>query len=533
MRIENLIGSGSGSGLNNEFRELLSTWADDLESLRQNALLSESNFLTFTRERGVPVCGVCSGEPSDFSDRGWLPFDGLYDDGTRLYHPFRIYSLYFLLEACDLHISKVSSLHPKEMLSLVAQVLENCIPNDTAFKQLADSYNRVVDLAILLEPIYWPYISGWTSFSSRLTEEARNTRLVEYKEKVRELLLLLDIKEWKTIHERLRRQATNIDDNDDLYLLLRLSRWDRREKLEGKIALALWIRHVAEVIRLGFADICSEKWDEEDQAFGMWHPGGRKAFYGTDRPIEEASIARPYLAFHFGFFTGSVVRWYVEGETEYFAITEVLPNAPLEGIELINLRGNLASEKQNIALKLNDHLEEDLRLKRFSIISFDRDVPINVRTIQRMVEADKVVGLIAAHQPDFEFQNFSLAELIEVIIRIEVQAGGDPEVIRRVDWSGIRNGQALDNRYRSIELKKHQSLKGERWGRALAAYAQDYPNLPDTSDTLRPFWKEIGAALRSKMANYDMQKTEYTFNLNTFEAKKKRIELDKTLLLGD
>ena len=512
---------GPESGLNNEFREQFSAWADDLESLRQNSLLTESNFLTFTRERGVPVCGVCSGEPSDFSDRGWLPFDGQYDDGTRLYHPFRIYALYFLLEACDLHISKVSSLHPEEMLSLVAQVLENCIPNDTAFQQLADGYNRVVDLAILLEPIYWPSISGWTSSSAWLTEDARNARLAEYKEKVRKLLLLLDPEEWKKIHERLRHQSAIIDDNDDLYLLLRLSRWNRRERLKGKIALALWIRHIAEVIRLGFADICAEKWDEEDQAFGMWHPGGRKAFYGTDRPIEEAAIARPYLAFHFGFFTGSVVRWYVEGETEYFAITEVLPDAPLEGIELINLRGNLASEKQNIALKLNDHLEEDLKLKRFSIISFDRDVPTNVRTIQRIIEADKVVGLIAAHQPDFEFQNFSLAELVEVIIRIEVQAGGDSEVIRRVDWSGIRNGQALDDRYRGIEQKKHQNLKGERWGRALAVYAQDYPYLPDNPSILRPFWREINAALRSKMANYDMQKATFTFNPRTFKAQKR------------
>jgi hypothetical protein len=514
--------------VNNDFRGQLSAWADELERLRQNSLLSESNFLTFTRERGVPVAGVCSGEPSDFSDRGWLPFDGLYDDGTRLYHPFRIYSLYFLLEACGLHISKASSLHPKEMLSLVARVLENCIPNSTAFQKLADWHNRVVDLAILLEPIYWPCITGQTSFSGLLTEDSRDAYIAAYKEKITKLLLSLDPEEWKRIHERLRRQATNIDDNDDLYLLLRLSRWDRREKLKGKVALALWIRHIAEVIRLGFADICEEKWDEEDQAYGWWHPGGRKSFYGTERPIENAAIARPYLAFLFGFFTGSVVRWYVEGETEYYAIAEVLPNASLEGIELINLRGNIASEKQNIALKLNDHLEEDLKLKRFSIISFDQDVPTNVRTIRKMIEADKIVGLIAAHEPDFEFQNFSLNELVEVITRIEVQAGGDPEVIRKVDWSGVRNGKALDDKYQSIVSRKHLNLKGECWGKALAAYAQEYPNFPDTPEILRPFWNEIGAALRSKMANYDMQKDTYTFSLQTFEAKEKT-ETEKTL----
>jgi hypothetical protein len=453
--------------------------------------------------------------------RGWLPHDSQSDNGALLFHPFRIYPLYTLIEACDLNISKVSALYPEGMLSLVAQVLKNRIPSDAEFRQLAAKYNRIVDLAILLEPIYWPTISGWTTSSGLLTEDARDARLEEYKKKVRKLLLSLNPEEWKSIHERLRRQATNIDDNDDLYLLLRLSNWNRRENLKGKIALALWIRHIAEVLRLGFSDMCGEKWEEEDQAYGMWHPGGRKSFYGTERPIENAIIARPYLAFLFGFFTGSVVRWYVEGETEYYAIAEVLPNAPIEGIELINLRGSIASEKQNAPLKLKDLLEEDLKLRRFSIISFDRDVPANVRTIRKMIEAEKIVGLVAAHQPDFEFQNFSLTELVEVIARTEIQAGGDPEVIRRFDWSGIQSGKALDDRYINILSRKYPNLKGERWGRALAAYAQEFPNLPDPPDTLRPFWNEIGAALRSKMASYDMQKETYRFSLQTFEAKKK------------
>ena len=42
-----------------------------------------------------------------------------------------------------------------------------------------------------------------------------------------------------------------------------------------------------------------------------------------------------------------------------------------------------------------------------------------MRVIRRLVEQDCVVGLIADHNPDFEFANFTVTELAEVAAGID------------------------------------------------------------------------------------------------------------------
>ena len=107
---------------------------------------------------------------------------------------------------------------------------------------------------------------------------------------------------------------------------------------------------------------------------------GREVF-GSERPLDDALQSKPYLAWEYGLFTGSVVRWYVEGETEYYAILSILPEPSKVGLELVNLRGNIASGRDNAALKLQDWLIEDKALRRFSMISFDFDVAANVESL--------------------------------------------------------------------------------------------------------------------------------------------------------
>src|SRR4029434_2252268 len=50
--------------------------------------------------------------------------------------------------------------------------------------------------------------------------------------------------------------------------------------------------------------------------------------------LDDEVDSAPYLAWRFGLFTGSVVRWYVEGDTEYAAIMHVLAAPAKAGIEL-------------------------------------------------------------------------------------------------------------------------------------------------------------------------------------------------------
>ena len=498
---------------------------EELNSLRQNRLVDESSFIRFANERGIRACGVCTGDPGDFYKRGWLTGDGTNYDGGPLFHPFRIYPLFKTLEVCSLNIATSSTLRRDSVLEFIAVVLSS-LPSIEEIGEITRHWSRAVDLAILLEPIYWPLVNGKISYSGRLRGDDFDALMEKYRQKVLHLVGTLDSTQWQDIHKAIIFDAYRMDPNDTLYLLLRVSDWHQREKLNGKIGGALWLRHIAEVIRRAFEEVTTEKWPEEDQATGWWHPGARLRIFGSERPIDDELKAKPYLALKFGLFTGSLVRWYVEGETEYFAIRHILLEPSRSGIELVNLRGVVQAERDNIALKLQDWLKEDMALRRYSMISFDTDVSTNVKSVRRQIDQKHVVGYIAAHKPDFEFANFTVQELAEIAARIDEKNGISGEKVRKADWTGVNTGKTFEALYKKASARKPRSLKGQQWGEALAAYILEYPKRPDDGRE-RPFWQEIQAALRARFASYDLQQ-KIGFDRDTFESVDLRAEGDLT-----
>jgi hypothetical protein len=197
------------------------------------------------------------------------------------------------------------------------------------------------------------------------------------------------------------------------------------------------------------------------------------------------------------------------------AILHALPEPSKLGVELINLHGVIGSDRDNIALKLGDWLREDMAFRRFSLISFDGDVEQNVKAIRRQLERQNVVGFITAHQPDFEFANFTTQELAEVAARFDEAHGFSGDAVRNGDWTGITNARAFEERYKEVSAKG-QALKGKEWGKALAAYAEEYPNRSDNGSE-RLFVGAIRAALKGRIARYDVQKAHFGFDPNTFE----------------
>jgi hypothetical protein len=202
--------------------------------------------------------------------------------------------------------------------------------------------------------------------------------------------------------------------------------------------------------------------------------------------------------------------------TEYYAVIESQQNPAEYGIELLNLKGAIATNKNNITLTIGDLLLEDVAQKRFSIISFDTDVPDNRKAFQRQVKAGRVVGSIAAHTPDFEFANFAIQELVEIAARIDDTHNYSGDVTRGADWNGVTNARAFENRYKEVSDRKPQSLKGEEWGRALAKYAYEHPNRSDTG-VQRDFIHQITLALRTRFARYADHKKRYKIDPNTFK----------------
>ena len=77
-----------------DLAQSLVDWRDGLEPIRQNGLLDEGAFITFAKRRGIAVWGVISGDPGKLFKRGWLASDGVRENKTPLFHPFRVYPLH-------------------------------------------------------------------------------------------------------------------------------------------------------------------------------------------------------------------------------------------------------------------------------------------------------------------------------------------------------------------------------------------------------------------------------------------------------
>jgi len=470
-----------------------------LNALRQLSLLEEGRFLQFARERGVPVIGIGTGDPGEFHRRGWLTADDKLRNGCLRFHPFRILPLLKILDHCQLRVARSALITPdaRRILDLCVTDLER---RQDQLATLAEQYNRIADLAILLEPIYWPKI---VSLSVAVHAEWSS----RYRQKVVRHIRLLDPAPWKAAHKQLRNDAAELDNNPELYLLLRVAPWREREAVRGGIGGALWIRHIAEVIRRAFEEAQVTQWEEEDQAHFLTNPNVRHRKFGSDRPLKDPTLTKPYLAYHFGLHTGSVVRWYVEGDTEYGAVSALLERPARFGVEVVNLGGKLVSLAQSLA--------EDLALRRFSLISFDTDERSNLKTMRAHAGRDRIVGAVAAHAPDFEFANFTIDELVEIAARFDDAQGFKGEHVRKASWEGIKKGRDFEARYRKVSERK-RDIKGEHWGKALAEYIREHPRRPDGKE--RPILQLLRAAMLSWNSNYDRHKQDFRIDPNTFQS---------------
>lgn len=483
----------------------------------QNSLLDESGLIRFTRARGIAVSGVVSGDPSKFKEMGWLDSDELPNDDTVLFHPFRIYPLHLAVESCRLNIGP-SSINRKTFGDFLNKT-KDFLPELDHITRNAKFANEIANIAILLEPIYWPIITSRTSWNGLIEYESHNALVESYKEKILLLIQNLDIEVWRKRHEELRFKAAQLDDNGDIYILLRLSPWIKRERIKGHIAGALWFRHMAEILRRAFSEVHDVVWPEEDQAFEQWYPGARERVYGTEYPTKEPTKAKPHVAFEFGLHTGSTLRWYLEGDTEYYAALHLLPLAASGGIELVNLKGAVGNERANAALRLADGLIQDQELLRFSFITFDMDVPANVRAIKRQVENGNVVGYVNKNSPDFEFGNFTLEELIEVAAYMDEKNGANTDKLKNGDWSNISNGRQFEEKYKKLTEIGERGLKGKQWGASLAEFARRNPYI-DKKEKTRPFFETVKYALQSRRVSYTYQRKNYSINPESFQIEK-------------
>lgn len=171
------------------FKENLEAYS----KLNQNDLISESKMIRFTKDRGIAVSGVVTGDPSRFVELGWITNDSV----NGFFHPFRMYPYLKAIKLCELKVTPTSSINRdsfRDFLSRVSEFLPS-LEEIAAEVSLADSISC---LGILLEPIYWPKIINKTkmSISNYSSVEEFEWEIKPYKERILAFIRSLDIETW-------------------------------------------------------------------------------------------------------------------------------------------------------------------------------------------------------------------------------------------------------------------------------------------------------------------------------------------------
>lgn len=322
----------------------------------------------------------------------------------------------------------------------------------------------------------------------------------------------------------LRIEAAKLDDNHELYLILRATNWQKRERIEGHLGCAMWLRHMAEVLRLGYDELYEDRLVHEDEAFGMWHEGARKWVYGSEYPLENIPDMVRRILPRWGVTSSPRVRFYVEGETEEGALETGLEGFLGFGVEVVNLRA------QGWGTWLRQELENDVAAKRLSLLMLDDDQVAGlsetetrkrqdaIRALKAHARDNLIVGMVFVNSPDIELGCFTIEELLKATTYYEEAAGITYlEPLVASEFKDVQSGRAFEERY--CELRMAPSLKGKAWGAALmrVAFESDH----EESNRLVHAW---ACAARGVTTDYEVQRPRSPIDPDTLQNVKARIE---------
>jgi hypothetical protein len=233
---------------------------------------------------------------------------------------------------------------------------------------------------------------------------------------------------------------------------------------------------MAEIIRRAAEDALGEELPEEDEmGFGQWMAGARKSIYGSERVFDSSRETRREFLTSMGLDYGVKVRCYVEGETEFGALTSAVGEAG--GTEFINLRGQVV-EKRGKGLSFAASLKNDRKFHIFSVVVLDQDRADYIRALKKAATDGSFFGRFFVSCPDFEFANFTVSELTDVLLDL---AGRDcdqvpsrNEILPLV--ASAKSGKQFFDVLKQYGL--YETGKSETWGVALMNCALQNQELP-------------------------------------------------------
>ena len=350
------------------------------------------------------------------------------DDIQLRFHPLRYFVLHHLERVLGLHVAPIQILAAEHYTRLVNREVKEFGKWSASqeFSERITYWNDLATLAIVTEPCVYEAIFHRFSIPVQIEEESFRVALGDYCKSLSELYKRLKKVQIHQFRQDLCIAAELLDHNPGVHTLLRLGSGEMRLKLRGKLGGALLIKAMAEMIRRAAEYYSDVELPEEDElGLGSWRKDAKQKVYGSprifdgDRSVSLEVVRQSLLDY------GARLRWYVEGSTEYGAIQRIVQPYSV-GIEVINLRGQFV-EKGAKGLAFRESLREDLKQSVFSFVTLDGDQEDNIRLVRAAAQNDDFCGRFFVHSPDFEFANFTLTELEEIIWNIAEENGTSPE----------------------------------------------------------------------------------------------------------
>ena len=459
----------------------------------------------------------------------------LRDDVELLFHPFRYYVLYCLNSTLGLNISKMQMFNQEGYPRILEFSLSmfNRWSGSEQFVSRIKLWNDTASLCIITEPCTYVRIFHSIRYDPSEVEDYQagaeeiEQHIAKYWNSVNELYHQIGLKRLEEIRQELCIATQTLDSNRWLHTLLCLGDSDLRMKLEGHLGGAILLRTMAEMLRRATEEAFNTKLREEDEVgFGLVPENIKKEFYSSNRLLDgDESVAREFMR-QYKFPYGLRLRFYVEGATESEALRYAFQIMSAKYIEVINLGGEVA-QKRGKGVAFRENLRSDLDMHVFSMILIDGDRSDFVSAVKKAAKDDEICGCFYISSQDFEFANFELSELEEILWEMALE---DTENIPTEEdrltlheaIKGVTNAEELAKQVRKSLPQLAHFSKGERWGRKLIDFAGKYPYKQGNQ---RQVVEAVQTAVRSKRVNYIISRREYRVDENTGQPVKRTTPL--------
>lgn len=482
-----------------------------------------------------------------------------------LFHPFRYFVLYHIDRVLRPTVHRMVALRSERDYLRLSRFsfanLSRWLRSDGAAEAL-ERWNDIAALAIGTEPCqYERVVGGFITIPNQLLDDVLavtdmdraindamaklHTQVDDYQEQLLPYYQQAGIERLEEARQQLCTAAERLDPNKDVHTLLRLVRGDTRLKLRGPLGGCMLLLTMAEILRRQVEQSFTVCLPEEDERGFGWIPQGvKQQIYGAERLLDGSRTVEQTFIRQFGLRAGLRLRWYAEGKTEFYALRSVFEAFGFTtDVDVIDLHGQVVEKG---VLGFRQSLRDDTAKHVYSFVSLDADVPDNVRAVRKAVADGEFFGQFFISTPDFEFGNFTLAELEEILWRFANRmkresdaasadaelgvgvgvasrhdGGDEPDVLPPDGRVTLRNGIAGCTTGKQLMKAAQRALpeylghigKDEEWGIALMQYAWRHTSMP--SGQLRPITEAVRAGFQARDVNYERMRQDYETDINT------------------